>query len=157
MGKKKSGFAKVLGSAGGILFALFMAAIFFTPLIPYTLGKAAGYDPALMKAVGNCPEAVDKLGKNPRAATLGLNTGSCNSSGGDYRASGRMAVKGDKASGKLTYAISKSGSTTTLHAAMLTVDGKTINVAACLIKAGLGGKGNKGGPQEPPMPKERSL
>lgn len=155
MGDKKKGLTKVLGSAGGGLFALFMAAIFLTPIIPHTIGKASGYYPALMKALANCPDATDKLGKNPRAAAFGLNTGSCSSSGGDYSASGRMPVKGDKSSGKLSYSISKSGGTTTLHGAMLSVDGKSINIASCLIKAGMGGKG--GGPKEPPMPKERSL
>lgn len=155
--KKKKGLKKVLGTAGGGLFALFMAAIFLTPIIPHTIGKAAGYYPALMKALANCPEATAKLGKNPRAATFGLNTGSCSSSGGDYSASGRMPVKGDKASGTLRYSISKSGGTTTLHGAMLSVDGKDINISSCLNKAGLGGKGGKGGPQDPPMPRERAL
>lgn len=154
MGDKKKGLTKVLGSAGGGLFALFMAAIFLTPIIPHTVGKASGYYPALMKALAECPEATQKLGNNPRAAIFGLNTGSCSSSGSSYSASGRMPVKGDKASGKLTYSISKSGDTTTLHGAILTVDGKSINVGSCLIKAGMGGKG---GPAEPPMPKERSL
>ncbi len=157
MGDKKKGFKKILGTAGGGLFALFMAAIFLTPIIPMTIGKAAGYYPALMKAVAACPEATAKLGKNPRAGTFGLNTGSCNSSGSDYSASGRMPVKGDKASGTLRYSISKSGSTTTLHGAMLSVGGKDINISSCLIKAGVGGKGGKGGPQDAPMPKERAL
>ncbi len=159
MGDKKSGFKKILGSAGGTLFALFMAAIFLTPMIPLTVGKAAGYYPALMKALAHCPEATAKLGKNPRVATFGVNTGSCSSSGGSYSASGRMPVKGDKSSGTLRYSISKSGGTTHLHAVMLSVDGKDINVASCLLKAGFGkgGKGGGGGPQEPPMPKERSL
>lgn len=155
--KKKKGLKKILGSAGGGLFALFMAAIFVTPIMPLTFGKAAGYYPALMKAVASCPEATAKLGKNPRAALLGLNTGSCSSSGSSYSASGRMPVKGDKSSGTLRYSISKSGDTTTLHAALLSVDGKDINISSCLIKAGIGGKGGKGGPQDPPMPKERSL
>ncbi len=156
--KKKGGLQKILGSAGGGLFALFMAAIFLTPIMPLTCGKAAGYYPALMKAVAACPEATDKLGKNPRAGWLGLNTGSCSSSGSDYSASGRMPVKGDKSSGKLSYSISKSGSTTTLHGAVLTVDGKSINISQCLIKAGVGGKGGKGGgPNEAPMPKEPTI
>ena len=154
--KKKKGLQKMLGSAGGALFALFMAAIFLTPIMPMTCGKAAGYYPALMKAVASCPEAVDKLGKNPRAGWFGLNTGSCSSSGSDYTASGRMPIKGDQASGKLTYSISKSGGSTTLHGAILTVDGKSINVSSCLIKEGIGGKGGAAGPKAPPMPKERS-
>ena len=153
--KKKMGLKKVLGSAGGGLFALLMAAIFLTPIIPHTIGRAAGYYPALMKALSECPEAEERLGKNPRAGTIGLNTGSCSSSGGDYTASGRMPVKGDKASGTLRYSITKRGGTTTLHAALLSVDGKDINVGSCLIKAGAAG--GAGGPQEPPMPKERSL
>jgi hypothetical protein len=152
MGDKKR-FKKVLGSAGGGLFVLFMAAVFLTPIIPHTIGKASGYYPALMKALADCPEVTAKLGKNPRAATFGLNTGSCSSSGSSYSASGRMPVKGDKASGTLRYSISKSGDTTTLHAALLSVDGKDINVSSCLIKGGFGGKG---GLQDPPMPKERA-
>lgn len=155
--KKKKGLKKILGSAGGALFALFMAAIFLTPIIPHTIGKAAGYYPALMKALAKCPEATAKLGKNPRAATFGLNTGSCSSSGGDYSASGRMPVKGDKASGTLRYSINKSGGTTTLHGVQLSVGGKDININSCLVKAGVGGKGGKFGPKDPPMPKERAL
>ncbi len=156
MGKKESGKKlgakkKILSMLGGGAFTLFMAAIFLSPIIPLTAGKAAGYYPALMKALASCPEAVDKLGANPRVGIIGLNTGSCSSSGSSYSASGRMPVKGDKSSGKLVYAISKSGGTTTLYSATLTVDGKSIDVASCL-------KGSSfGGAKEPPMPKEWSL
>jgi hypothetical protein len=154
---KKKGLKKILGSAGGGLFALVMAAIFLTPIIPMTIGKGTGYYPALMDMLAKCPEATSALGTNPRAGLIGLNTGSCSSSGGSsWSASGRMPVKGSKGSGTLRYSISKSGGTVTLHGASLSAGGKDINVGACLIKAGYG-KGGKGqaAPQDPPMLKER--
>lgn len=150
--KKKPLFKKLMASAGGAGFTLVMLAIFLTPVIPLTIGKSTGYYPALMEILGQCPESSVALGANPRAASLGLNTGSCSGdSTSDWSASGRMPVKGDKASGTLRYSLSKGGTTLKLHAVQLSVGGKDIDVARCYLKQGLGGA-----TEDPPQPKVRA-
>lgn len=155
--EKKNPLKKIMASAGGGLFALFMAAVFVTPLIPMTVGKMSGYYPTLMEMLTKCPDSKAALGDDIKAG-FGLNTGSCSGGSGGYSASGRMPVKGSKASGTLRYSISKSGGMTTLHGASLSTGGKDINVASCLIRAGFGsgGKGGTGGPADPPQPKVRA-
>ena len=120
-----SAFKKILASAGGGIFALFMAAVFVTPLIPMTMGKMSGYYPTLMEMLTKCPDSKKQLGDDIKAG-FGLNTGSCSGGSGGYSASGRMPVKGSKNSGTLRYSISKSGGVTTLHGATLSSGGKEI-------------------------------
>jgi len=125
---------KFMAMGSGAFFVLFMLAIFLTPAVPLTCGKALGHYPVLMEALSQCPESEKALGSGIRAGTFGLNTGSCSGGSGNWRASGRMPVSGSKGKGTLTYAMRKSGGTWTIHALSLAVGGNDVNVFHCLKK-----------------------
>lgn len=131
MAKEKK-LKKFLTFGGSGLFVILMVAVFLTPAVPLTCGKALGHYPVLMEALTACEASKKALGSDIHASTIGLNTGSCSGGSDQWRASGRMPVTGSKGKGTLRYVMSKSGDKWSIHAMTLSVNGETVDVWSCL-------------------------